>query len=148
MTGAGPHGSGMHHTVRTVREGIGELGDPARLRALEHLGLTADADERMDELADWVREALGVPVALVSLVQADVQVFPGMVGLAEPWASKRSTRCRTRSRPSRPRASAWASRRLAPPSSPSCARSPTTAGRSCGPTPATPTDPAPPRRHR
>jgi GAF domain-containing protein len=90
MTGAGSHGSGMHHTIRTVREGI-ELGDPARLRALEHLGLTADADERMDELADWVREALGVPVALVSLVHADVQVFPGMVGLPEPWASKRST---------------------------------------------------------
>ena len=34
---------------------------------------------------------LRVPVALVSLVEADRQVFPGLVGLAEPWATRRQT---------------------------------------------------------
>jgi serine phosphatase RsbU (regulator of sigma subunit) len=68
-----------------------DLCDPARLHALEQTGLTNEPDQRLDELAAWVREAIGVPVALVSLVQADAQVFPGMNGLPEPWATKRST---------------------------------------------------------
>jgi serine phosphatase RsbU (regulator of sigma subunit) len=45
----------------------------------------------MEYYARRVRDRLGVPVALVSLVQADRQVFPGMVGLAEPWATLRCT---------------------------------------------------------
>lgn len=65
--------------------------DPVRLRALEQTGLGTDPDPEMERLAAWVRRALGVPVALVSLVQAQQQVFPGMVGLPEPWAGKRST---------------------------------------------------------
>lgn len=41
---------------------------------------------------EWlVASVLAVPVALVSLVEADRQVFPGMVGLAEPWATSRQT---------------------------------------------------------
>lgn len=72
-------------------EGCADLCDPARLRALEETGLTAAPDERLDRLAAWVRDVLDVPVALVSLVRADAQVFPGMTGLPEPWATQRST---------------------------------------------------------
>lgn len=67
------------------------LHDPERLAALTQSGLGSEADPEMEFFADWVQRALGVPVALVSLVQADQQVFPGMVGLPEPWASSRST---------------------------------------------------------
>jgi GAF domain-containing protein len=45
----------------------------------------------MEYFAQRARRLLGVPVALVSLVEADQQVFPGMAGLPEPWASKRCT---------------------------------------------------------
>jgi GAF domain-containing protein len=67
----------------------GDLVDPARLRALEHTGLGAEPDPEMEHIARWVRRALGVPVAFVSLVQAEHQVFPGMAGLPEPWATSR-----------------------------------------------------------
>ncbi|MDT7581719.1 MAG: hypothetical protein QOK35_2983, partial [Pseudonocardiales bacterium] len=72
-------------------DGCEDLCDPARLRALEHAGLGPEPDPDMDFFAGWVRRALDVPVALVSLVQPDQQVFPGMTGLPEPWATKRST---------------------------------------------------------
>lgn len=45
----------------------------------------------MEYFAQQVRDLLRVPVALVSLVQADRQVFPGQCGLAQPWASARET---------------------------------------------------------
>src|SRR2546430_14837315 len=69
----------------------GESGDglrsAARLEALRQMQLSASADPGMERFARLVAETLGVPVALVSLVEADRQVFPGQVGLAEPWAS-------------------------------------------------------------
>ena len=68
-----------------------DLHDPARLRALERTGLGPEPDPDMEFFASWVHRALNVPVALVSLVQAHQQVFPGMVGLPEPWATTRST---------------------------------------------------------
>lgn len=71
--------------------GPGVLHDPARLEALSLTGLTAAADPVMEAFAGRVRRWLDVPVALVSLVQTGQQVFPGMVGLPEPWASRRST---------------------------------------------------------
>jgi GAF domain-containing protein len=67
------------------------LSDPARVRSLAESGLTAVADTQMEALAERVRRWVGAPVALVSLVQPDRQVFPGMAGLPEPWASTRST---------------------------------------------------------
>ena len=67
------------------------LSDPARVQSLADSGLTAVADPQMQALAERVRRWVGAPVALVSLVQPDRQVFPGMVGLPEPWASTRST---------------------------------------------------------
>lgn len=45
----------------------------------------------MDRFARLVASVLGVPVALVSLVEPDRQVFPGLIGLGEPWASTRTT---------------------------------------------------------
>ncbi|MFF5393112.1 GAF domain-containing SpoIIE family protein phosphatase [Streptomyces sp. NPDC013012] len=45
----------------------------------------------MDRFARLVTELVGVPVALVSLVERERQVFPGMVGLGEPWAQARQT---------------------------------------------------------
>lgn len=89
MTGLEPHGTGKHDAFDA--EDCAELWNPARLRALEQIGLTADSDERMEEFAQWLQQGLEVPIALVSLVNFDSQVFPGMVGLPEPWASKRST---------------------------------------------------------
>jgi GAF domain-containing protein len=69
----------------------GALCDPARVLALVESGLSAAPDADMEMLAERVRRRLRVPVALVSLVQPDQQVFPGMAGLPEPWASRRST---------------------------------------------------------
>jgi serine phosphatase RsbU (regulator of sigma subunit) len=71
--------------------GKGVLSDPARVEALALTGLTAESDPVMESFAGRVRRWLDVPVALVSLVGPDQQVFPGMVGLPEPWASRRST---------------------------------------------------------
>ncbi|MFD6274338.1 GAF domain-containing SpoIIE family protein phosphatase [Streptomyces sp. NPDC060209] len=67
---------------------MGELG---RLEALRLAGLTAAADRGMDRFARLVARLLRVPVSLVSLLEADRQVFPGMIGLAEPWAARRET---------------------------------------------------------
>jgi serine phosphatase RsbU (regulator of sigma subunit) len=63
----------------------------ARLAILREAGLSAAADEGMERFARLVASMVGVPVALVSLVEADRQVFPGLVGLAEPWATSRQT---------------------------------------------------------
>lgn len=53
--------------------------------------LRVDADPSLDRLARIVREALGVPVGLVSIVEPGRQVFPGAVGLPEPWQTDRQT---------------------------------------------------------
>ena len=68
-----------------------DLASAERLAALRQAGLTAAPDEAMERFARLVASMLRVPVALVSLVEADRQVFPGMVGLAEPWATTRQT---------------------------------------------------------
>jgi len=64
------------------------LGDPDRTAALARLGLTAAPDPDMDAVADRVRKLLGVPLALVSLVESDRQVCPGSAG---PWDAARCT---------------------------------------------------------
>ncbi|MFI0968141.1 GAF domain-containing SpoIIE family protein phosphatase [Streptomyces sp. NPDC021080] len=45
----------------------------------------------MDRFARLVADVLGVPMALVCLVESSRQVFPGMVGLSEAWANARRT---------------------------------------------------------
>src|SRR5689334_24913318 len=72
-----------------AEEGEEGLRSAARLEALRQVRLSASADPGMERFARLVADTLGVPVALVSLVEADRQVFPGQVGLAEPSASGR-----------------------------------------------------------
>ncbi|MHA6765363.1 GAF domain-containing SpoIIE family protein phosphatase [Streptacidiphilus sp. PAMC 29251] len=68
------------------------LSGPERLLALRETGLTAAPDPDMERFARLVARIVDVPVALVSLVEPDRQVFPGMVGLAaDPWATQRQT---------------------------------------------------------
>ncbi|MFG1602701.1 GAF domain-containing SpoIIE family protein phosphatase [Actinoplanes sp. NPDC049265] len=62
-----------------------------RLAALRRTGLSAAADPVFDRFAEMVRNVVGVPVALVTLVEADRQIFPGAQGLGEPWQAQRYT---------------------------------------------------------
>lgn len=82
---------GLVLEVPSMTLDCGGLSDPERLHALAETGLGTDADPVMDAFASRVRRLLDVPVALVSLVREDQQVFPGMVGLPQPWAARRST---------------------------------------------------------
>lgn len=68
-----------------------DLADPARLEALADAGLSSAADPDMELFAGRVRRWLGVPMALVSLVRPDEQVFPGAAGLPEPLSWERRT---------------------------------------------------------
>ena len=67
------------------------LADRARLRSLQRVCVGAEPDEAFDRFASLVKRLLGVPVALISLVDDKRQFFPGQVGLAEPWDAKRET---------------------------------------------------------
>jgi GAF domain-containing protein len=68
------------------------LSDPARLTALRRRAPPeASGEEAFDRLTRLASRALRVPIALVSLVEADRQVFAGCLGLPEPWASWRQT---------------------------------------------------------
>jgi GAF domain-containing protein len=73
-------------------DGDPALLDPARRAALVRTGLLhGTIDEAFDRLTKVVARVLNAPVALVSLVDADKQVFAGCVGLPEPWATRRET---------------------------------------------------------
>src|SRR3954454_8796989 len=68
------------------------VADPARLAALRAPALLdSQPEEAFDRLTRLATRALGVPVALVSLVGPDRQFFKSQTGLAEPWASARQT---------------------------------------------------------
>ncbi|WP_018332597.1 GAF domain-containing SpoIIE family protein phosphatase [Actinomycetospora chiangmaiensis] len=75
----------------TVQDGGDGLDAPARLRSLYETGLGAVPDRVLDRAAERVRALLGVPVALVSLVDPEGQYFPGQAGLPDPWAQQRRT---------------------------------------------------------
>ena len=76
-------------SCRTVAEAV---RDPQRLAALHQAGLLDTAAEpAFDRVTALVRRVLGVPTALVSLVDADRQVFISHVGLADPWAARGET---------------------------------------------------------
>jgi GAF domain-containing protein len=68
------------------------LHDPERLSALRetHL-LDSDPDEGLDVVTRLAAQVLGVPVALVSLVDDRRQFFKSQVGLPTPWAERRQT---------------------------------------------------------
>lgn len=68
------------------------LADPARLGAVRATGLLdAPADPRLDELTALAAAVLDAPVALLTLVDADRQVFASCVGLPAPWSERRET---------------------------------------------------------
>lgn len=50
-----------------------------------------EQDDSFDRIAGLVRRTLRVPTALVTLVEPTRQVFPGAVGLPEPWQTERAT---------------------------------------------------------
>ena len=65
---------------------------PARLAALRATGLLdAPPEQAFDRLTGLAVRLIGVPVALVSLVDRDRQFFVSCPGLGEPWASARET---------------------------------------------------------
>jgi PAS domain S-box-containing protein len=73
--------------------GASALADPARLAALARTGiLLGTPDAAFDRISELAAMVLGVPVALVSIVDDERQVFVGCVGLPEPWATARETR--------------------------------------------------------
>jgi two-component sensor histidine kinase len=63
-----------------------------RLSVLQKTGLLDSPPEpAFDRVTRFATRLLGVPVSLVSLVDADRQFFKSAVGLPEPWASLRET---------------------------------------------------------
>ena len=74
----------------TAHTGPRHLVDPDRVIALRDLGLTEASDPDMERYVERVRAELGAPVALVSLVQIDQQVFPGASGLPA-WSERRAS---------------------------------------------------------
>jgi signal transduction histidine kinase len=68
------------------------LLDAGRLDALRRTGLLdTPAEEEFDRLTRLVCRLLGVPAALVSLVEADRQFLKSAIGLPEPWLLRRET---------------------------------------------------------
>lgn len=66
--------------------------DPDRLAALAGSGMLAVRDDpAFDRLARLATRVLDVPVALVSLVDEDRQVFASCIGLEGPYADARET---------------------------------------------------------
>ena len=86
--------AGLQHPycVRTVNNVIVALQHPGRLAALRRTALLdSPTEEAFDRLTRLAVQIFGVPVALVSLVEADRQFFKSCIGLPEPWASSRGT---------------------------------------------------------
>ena len=69
-----------------------ELHDRERLDALRRTGLLDNgSDPTLDRLTDMARKVVAAPVALITFIDADRQVFVSSPGLAEPWASRGET---------------------------------------------------------
>ncbi|MFE2070432.1 SpoIIE family protein phosphatase [Streptomyces sp. NPDC059467] len=74
-----------------IRKPETETGpDAARQQAVRLAGLSSAPDTDMDRFARLVTRLLRVPVALVSLMERDRLILPGMTGLPEPWAGRRA----------------------------------------------------------
>jgi diguanylate cyclase (GGDEF)-like protein/PAS domain S-box-containing protein len=71
---------------------VASVLDPERLAILQATGLMDSLPERdFDRWTKLSSRLLGVPVALVSLVDDRRQFFKSALGLADPWASRRET---------------------------------------------------------
>ena len=69
-----------------------ELTDRRRMAAVSSSGLLSNERQvLLDHLAEMVQLAMDTPVALVSIVTDDEQVFAGAAGLAAPWNEERRT---------------------------------------------------------
>lgn len=82
------------HASSPATEGLdaSRVQDRDRLLALRRSALLdSRQEEAFDRLTRRACDALGVPVALVSLVDADRQFFKSAQGLREPFASARQT---------------------------------------------------------
>ena len=75
-------------SIFTVEQPV-DRGGPGRLPAMT--SLPAHPDAMFDQIAALVRRVLGVPTALVTLVDESQQVFPGAIGLPDPWQALRCT---------------------------------------------------------
>ncbi|NNC98833.1 MAG: GAF domain-containing protein [Gammaproteobacteria bacterium] len=70
----------------------GSVNDPQRMAALEQSQLLdSSPGDQFDLLTNLTAKILGVPVALVSLVDKDRQFFKSQYGLPEPWSISRET---------------------------------------------------------
>ncbi|MFG2041845.1 GAF domain-containing protein [Dactylosporangium sp. NPDC048998] len=65
--------------------------DAARLHAVAATGLGAAPHPWFDHVVAYARRVLGVPIALVVLVERTRQILPGSAGLPEPWQHRRET---------------------------------------------------------
>jgi GAF domain-containing protein len=69
------------------------LREPRRLAAVRSTGLVhGPPDPALETLARLCARLLDVPVALISLVEAERQFFAASCGLPQPWAEERQTR--------------------------------------------------------
>jgi len=69
------------------------LANPRRLAALHATGLVdGPADPGLQTLARLCATLLHVPVALITLIEADRQFFAASCGLPQPWPDERQTR--------------------------------------------------------
>jgi PAS domain S-box-containing protein len=94
----GPVPTGVWTSPRPSRSIVnGFLASPAvrsaeRLEALDQTGLMdSEPEEAFDRFTRLVRKLLGVPTALVSLLDDRRQFFKSAAGLGEPWATARET---------------------------------------------------------
>jgi GAF domain-containing protein len=66
------------------------VSDPRRLEALRRQALLdTPPEEEFDRLTRLASRLVGLPVALVALIDADRQFFKSSVGVPEPWAKRR-----------------------------------------------------------
>lgn len=71
---------------------LAPITDPSRLAALERLDLLDSVQEpELDRYTALASKMLDAPVALISLVDHDRQIFKSRRGLAEPWATRGET---------------------------------------------------------
>lgn len=88
-SGAGPEDRSFK--VDKVRMNAEELA-AQRIAAIRRSGLLDKAgNEQFGHLTEHVRAALDVPVAIISIVDENRQVFAGHCGLPEPWAARGET---------------------------------------------------------
>lgn len=68
---------------------VPEVRDSRRLAAVHATGLRDEENKPfLDRLADAARQVVNAPVGLITLIEADRQVFISAPGLQEPWASR------------------------------------------------------------